>query len=271
MRQMVMMMMMMTLLLLSLANPWWQWYHPRLSRLSYGKSIPKWFNTFESLGIPTFLLDLRKGGNVKHSVDYMYNRNWPTQKSISWPSWALYWHDLEDVYKTVDFDELFTRLLDYRDAHDGDLSLPKNCNTDPELGAWVTGIGHWATWARSNESRALATARRGWLQLDLKTQMWIILYETIPCHLWNNTVPLPNNCNEKEPIPRTFGPSKTITSGFGPSRRRISEITWNKCLGINGWNWIQLLFFVLRGVRRRSAAVSSTSVFAAVRLSVLIL
>lgn len=30
------------------------------------------------------------------------------------------WHDFEDVYKTVDFDELFTRLLDYRDAHDGD-------------------------------------------------------------------------------------------------------------------------------------------------------
>lgn len=50
------------------------------------------------------------------------------------------WHDLEDVYKVVDFDDLFHRLLQYRNDHDGDVSPPKKYAPDPELGAWVTGI-----------------------------------------------------------------------------------------------------------------------------------
>ena len=50
------------------------------------------------------------------------------------------WHDLEDVYRTADFDDLYERLLKYRDEHDGDISPPKKYNPDPELGAWVTGL-----------------------------------------------------------------------------------------------------------------------------------
>jgi hypothetical protein len=51
------------------------------------------------------------------------------------------WHSLEDVAKTADFQELFARLLQYRDASkDGDVSPPKKYTADPELGAWVTGL-----------------------------------------------------------------------------------------------------------------------------------
>lgn len=50
------------------------------------------------------------------------------------------WHNLEDFYKVADFDEIFDRLLSYRDAHEGDVSPPKKYAADAELGAWVTGL-----------------------------------------------------------------------------------------------------------------------------------
>ena len=50
------------------------------------------------------------------------------------------WHSLEDVYKVADFDELYQRLLQYREEHDGDVSPPKKYPLDSELGAWVTGL-----------------------------------------------------------------------------------------------------------------------------------
>lgn len=50
------------------------------------------------------------------------------------------WHSLEDVANTADFQELFARLVQYRDDHDGDVSPPKKYPADPELGAWVTGL-----------------------------------------------------------------------------------------------------------------------------------
>jgi hypothetical protein len=52
---------------------------------------------------------------------------------------GFYWHSLEDVYKTSDFDELYGRLVGYSKAT-GDVSPPKKYPPDPELGAWVTGI-----------------------------------------------------------------------------------------------------------------------------------
>jgi Helicase associated domain len=48
-------------------------------------------------------------------------------------------HSLEDVYDYADFDDMFTKLLLYRDKA-GDVSPPKKYKHDPELGAWVTGI-----------------------------------------------------------------------------------------------------------------------------------
>lgn len=48
-------------------------------------------------------------------------------------------HSLEDVYDYADFDDMFQKLLLYRDQF-GDVSPPKKYNYDPELGAWVTGI-----------------------------------------------------------------------------------------------------------------------------------
>ena len=47
---------------------------------------------------------------------------------------------LEDVYQNVDFDELFARLEQYKQDHNGDLDIKKKYAPDPELGAWVTGI-----------------------------------------------------------------------------------------------------------------------------------
>jgi hypothetical protein len=52
---------------------------------------------------------------------------------------GFYWHSLEDVYQTSDFDVLFQRLLDYQ-QRESDVSPPKKYPADPELGAWVTGI-----------------------------------------------------------------------------------------------------------------------------------
>jgi Helicase associated domain len=50
------------------------------------------------------------------------------------------WHSLEDVYRTVNFSDLYTRLLRYGIENGGDLSVPKKYAPDPELGAWVTGV-----------------------------------------------------------------------------------------------------------------------------------
>jgi len=48
---------------------------------------------------------------------------------------------LEDVYEKVDFDEMLSRLLSYKDeyAEEG-YQIPKKFATDPELGAWCTGL-----------------------------------------------------------------------------------------------------------------------------------
>jgi hypothetical protein len=50
------------------------------------------------------------------------------------------WHSLEDVYHTVNFADLYKRLLEYGIQNGGDLSVPKKYAPDPELGAWVTGV-----------------------------------------------------------------------------------------------------------------------------------
>jgi hypothetical protein len=50
------------------------------------------------------------------------------------------WHSLEDVYHTVNFADLYRRLLEYGIENGGDLSVPKKYAPDPELGAWVTGV-----------------------------------------------------------------------------------------------------------------------------------
>lgn len=50
------------------------------------------------------------------------------------------WHSLEDVYRTVNFSDLYTRLLRYGIDNGGNLSVPKKYAPDPELGAWVTGV-----------------------------------------------------------------------------------------------------------------------------------
>lgn len=49
------------------------------------------------------------------------------------------WHSLEDVYETSNFDDLYDRLIAYRNE-EGGVSPPKKYPADPELGAWVTGI-----------------------------------------------------------------------------------------------------------------------------------
>jgi hypothetical protein len=64
---------------------------------------------------------------------------------------GFYWHTLEDVYYTADFDDLLQRLKNYQkgmmmlekknsDDEQVDLFPPKKYPADPELGAWVTGI-----------------------------------------------------------------------------------------------------------------------------------
>ena len=51
------------------------------------------------------------------------------------------WHSLEEVYKDVDFDELFERMMAYEAEHpESKFQIPKKLPSDPELGAWVTGI-----------------------------------------------------------------------------------------------------------------------------------
>lgn len=64
-----------------------------------------------------------------------------TEKETEWlESISFRFYSLEQVYETADFDQLYQRLLDYAQEHDGDVSPPKKYNADPELGAWVTGI-----------------------------------------------------------------------------------------------------------------------------------
>lgn len=48
---------------------------------------------------------------------------------------------LEDVYEKVDFEEMLTRLLSYKDEYQEEgYQIPKKFAKDPELGAWVTGL-----------------------------------------------------------------------------------------------------------------------------------
>jgi len=62
------------------------------------------------------------------------------EREVEWLNeHGFYFYSLEQVYETANFDELFDRLLQYRDEH-GDVSPPKKYQPDPELGAWVTGI-----------------------------------------------------------------------------------------------------------------------------------
>ena len=49
-------------------------------------------------------------------------------------------HTLEDVYHVADFDDIFTRLIDYEAIHQNSYQVPKKYPLDPELGAWVTGV-----------------------------------------------------------------------------------------------------------------------------------
>ena len=46
-------------------------------------------------------------------------------------------HSFEDVYYECDFDEMFTKLLDYQQEFQT-FQIPKKYEPDPELGAWVT-------------------------------------------------------------------------------------------------------------------------------------
>lgn len=48
-------------------------------------------------------------------------------------------HSLEDVYEILDFEEMLPRLLAAKEEH-GSLDIPKKYASDPELGAYVTGI-----------------------------------------------------------------------------------------------------------------------------------
>jgi hypothetical protein len=63
-----------------------------------------------------------------------------SMSSASAVSSAFRWHSLEDVAQTADFNELLARLVQYSVDHDGDVSPRKKDVTDPELGAWVTGL-----------------------------------------------------------------------------------------------------------------------------------
>lgn len=48
---------------------------------------------------------------------------------------------LEDVYEKVNFDEMLARLLTYKEEYEKEgYQIPKKFATDPELGAWVTGL-----------------------------------------------------------------------------------------------------------------------------------
>jgi len=49
-------------------------------------------------------------------------------------------HSLEDVYREVNFDDLFQRLLAYEEEAKTQYQVPKKYAPDPELGAWVTGL-----------------------------------------------------------------------------------------------------------------------------------
>lgn len=50
-------------------------------------------------------------------------------------------HSLEDVYHEVDFEEMFQRLVSYKDEYSQEgYQIPKKFARDPELGAWVTGL-----------------------------------------------------------------------------------------------------------------------------------
>jgi hypothetical protein len=48
---------------------------------------------------------------------------------------------LEEVHRQADFDEMFQRLMNYEQEHpNNNFQIPKKCPSDPELGAWETGI-----------------------------------------------------------------------------------------------------------------------------------
>lgn len=48
---------------------------------------------------------------------------------------------LEDVYEKVDFNEMFQRILSYKDEYEAQgYQIPKKFARDPELGAYVTGL-----------------------------------------------------------------------------------------------------------------------------------
>jgi hypothetical protein len=65
-----------------------------------------------------------------------------TPEEVAWlDALGFTFHSLEDVYKDVDFDVLFDRMMAYEASHpDSCFQIPKKCPEDPELGAWVTGI-----------------------------------------------------------------------------------------------------------------------------------
>lgn len=63
-------------------------------------------------------------------------------EEVEWlDSIGFNFHSYEDMYTASDFGEMFDRLVLYESNHPGNnFQVPKKCEEDPELGAWVTGI-----------------------------------------------------------------------------------------------------------------------------------
>jgi len=49
-------------------------------------------------------------------------------------------NSLEDVYREADFTEMIKRLIAYEKEYSNRYQVPKKLPSDPELGAWVTGL-----------------------------------------------------------------------------------------------------------------------------------
>lgn len=101
-------------------------------------ALLEWKQTY---GHPNIPLGSKEGRQCQ-TLRRLHIQNKLLADEVTWlKQFGFIFTSLEDVYRQADFDEMFQRLMNYEQEHpDNNFQIPKKCPSDPELGAWVTGI-----------------------------------------------------------------------------------------------------------------------------------
>jgi hypothetical protein len=101
-------------------------------------ALLEWKQTY---GHPNIPLGSKEGRQCQ-TLRRLHIQNKLLADEVAWlKQLGFIFTSLEDVYREADFDEMFQRLMNYEQEHpNNNFQIAKKCPSDPELGAWVTGI-----------------------------------------------------------------------------------------------------------------------------------